>query len=93
MLERRFRSGVRANVALGLIAAAYAESPFTQARERGAGPANGIWNTVSLGGAIPLSARSSLFGEAALVMQGVQPARDWIGVSPVIAFLGVETSF
>jgi hypothetical protein len=67
-LERTLRSGVRANFGLGLIAAVYTEGIFGQSAERGAPRTVTLWNTMSLGGAVPLSSRASLFAEAALVM-------------------------
>jgi len=53
----------------------------------------GVWNTAGVGGAIPLSAKTSVFGELSLIMRGMLPAKSWIGVTPVVGVLGVTTNF
>jgi hypothetical protein len=89
-LEKTFVSGVRLSVGVGLIAAACTESLFTLGQEHTM--MGGVWNTASFGGAVPISARTSLFGEASLIMRGVVPANDWIGGAPIVALVGIATS-
>jgi hypothetical protein len=89
-IERRFRGDIRASVVVGVVAAACTESLVTLGRDRTM--MGGVWDTAGIAGAIPLSARASVFAETALVMDGVVPARDWIGGSPVIAMVGVATA-
>jgi hypothetical protein len=89
IVEHRFGSGARVSGGVGLIAAACTDSILTLGKEHTM--MGGVWDTVSAGGAVPLSARTSLFAEASLVMRGVVPAADWIGVSPVVGFVGVST--
>jgi hypothetical protein len=91
-LERRLDSGVRVNLGLGVIAAACTESLMTLGNEHSSSVMGGVWNTVRIGAGVPISERTSLFGEASLVMRGVLPARDWIGVAPAIAIVGVAAS-
>jgi hypothetical protein len=88
-LERSLDSGVELNVALGLVAAACTESLATFGREHSANVMGGVWDTVRVGGGVPIGGRTSLFGEASLVMTGVKPATTWLGVAPVIALAGV----
>jgi hypothetical protein len=90
MLESVFASGLRLSAGIGLIAAACTDSLVTLGKERTM--MGGVWNTATAGGAVPLSAHTSLFGEASLVMQGFTPARDWIGGAPVVAIVGIATS-
>jgi hypothetical protein len=89
ILERRFASGARVTGGVGVIAAACTDSILTLGKEQTM--MGGVWETLSAGGAIPISARTELFGELSLVTRGVVPATDWIGVSPVIGFAGVST--
>jgi len=89
-LEKTFVSGVLLSAGLGLIGAAYAESLFALDREHTT--MGGVWNTASLGGAVPISANTSLFGESSLIMRGVVPASDWIGGAPIVALVGIATS-
>ncbi len=89
LLERRFDSGASIDAGLGLIAAACVESVVTFGREHDPTDMGGIWNTVRLGGAVPLGGPISLFGEASLVMRGVVLAQQWIGMVPVVAVAGV----
>jgi hypothetical protein len=88
-LEKTFASGVRMSGELGLIAAACTESLLTLGMERTR--MGGVWNTAGVGGAVPFSARTSLFVEASLILNGIAPASDWIGGSPVVAMAGVAT--
>jgi hypothetical protein len=88
-LEREIGSGARVNVTVGAIAAACTESIVTLGKEHTM--EGGVWNTAGVGGALPLTANTSVFAEGSLVMRGVVPAPDWIGGSPVVAFAGVTT--
>lgn len=88
-LERASDSGAQVNVALGLVAAACTESLMTLGREHSPTVMGGVWNTVRIGGAIPIAHRASVFGEASLVLRGVRPASDWMGAAPAIAIVGV----
>ncbi len=88
-LERALDSGAQVNVALGFIAAACTESLMTLGKERSPTVMGGVWNTVRVGGAIPISHRTSVFGEASLVLRGVLPAPDWMGAAPAIAIVGL----
>jgi hypothetical protein len=45
-----------------------------------------------VGGSVPLSARTELFGEGSLIMSGLVPAQNWIGGAPVVAIAGITTS-
>lgn len=89
-LERLLASGARVNLGLGIIAAACTESLVTFGERHSATVMGGVWESVRLGAAVPLSGRASLFGEASLVLRGALPARDWIGVAPAVAVLGVS---
>jgi len=89
-LEHELPGGASVSVALGAIAAACTEGILTLGEERTM--MGGVWNTAGIGGAIPLSGRATLFGEASLVMRGVEPARDWIGGAPVVAIVGLATT-
>jgi hypothetical protein len=89
LLERRFDGGGSVNAGLGLIAAACVESIVTLGKEHDPTDMGGIWNTVRLGGSVPLEGPISLFGEASLVMRGVVLADQWIGMVPVVAVAGV----
>jgi hypothetical protein len=88
-IERRLESGAQVNFGLGVIAAACMESLLTLGKEHDATVMGGVWNTVRVGGAIPVGGATRLFGEASLVMTGLVPARQWIGVVPVVAVVGV----
>jgi hypothetical protein len=89
-LERRMDSGAWVNVGVGVVGAACLESLLTLGKEHDPTVMGGVWDTARIGGAVPLSGGASLFGEASLVMSGVVPARQWIGVVPVVAVIGVE---
>jgi hypothetical protein len=86
-VERRLDSGVRVSAGVGMIGTACMESILTLGKEHDM--MGGVWNTVSVGAAMPLGAGTSLFGDATLVMNGVVPARDWPGGPPVIAIVGL----
>jgi hypothetical protein len=88
-LEREIGPGARVNVSVGAIAAACTESIFTLGKEHTM--EGGVWNTAGVGGALPVTASTSVFAEGSLVMRGVVPAADWIGGTPLIAFAGVTT--
>jgi hypothetical protein len=91
-LERRLGSSSWVNVGLGAIAAACTESLITLGKEHSATVMGGLWESARVGGATELSASTSLFGEASLVMDGGLPARRWIGILPVVAVVGVQAS-
>jgi hypothetical protein len=88
-LERELPSGARASVALGVIGAAGLDSLLSLGKERVM--MGGVWETAGVGGALPVSSRTSVFAEASLIMNGVAPARDWIGGFPAVGFAGVAT--
>jgi hypothetical protein len=90
-LERELPSGARLNAGVGLIAAACTESLLTLGKERTM--MGGVWNTASIGGAAPVSARTSFFGEGSAILDGVVPAHHWIGGAPVVALAGVSSAF
>jgi hypothetical protein len=90
-LEKAFPPGLRLSAGVGLIAAACTDSLLTLGKEHTT--MGGVWNTASLGGAVRLSARASLFGEASLIMRGATLASDWIGRAPVIVVAGMATTF
>jgi hypothetical protein len=89
-LERRFAGGSRVNVAFGAIGATCMDSIMTLGKEHTM--MGGVWDTASVGGMIPLSSRTTVFGQGSLVMDGVVPATDWLGGTPVIALVGVTTA-
>jgi hypothetical protein len=89
-LERRLAGGARVNVGFGALAAACTESLFTLGKERTM--MGGLWDTATVGGALPLSGRTQLFGEGSLILSGLVPARGWIGGAPVVAVAGVTTT-
>jgi hypothetical protein len=90
--EHVFRSGPRASFGLGVVGASCIDSILTLGRDHNAKVMSGLWNTVAVGGALPLSRRTSLFGEVTMILAGVRPAgRDWIAGPPVVVALGVET--
>jgi hypothetical protein len=92
VLERRFDSGMTANVGLGVIAAACTESLLTLGREHSADAMTGVWETARIGGSLPTSRTTSLFGEASLVMDGLRPAARWIGIVPVVTIVGIAAN-
>jgi hypothetical protein len=93
LVEHSFDSGVRLNAGVGAVAAACTDSLFSLGREHSSKFMGGAWNTAEIGGAVALSSKTSLFGEATAVLHGVAPAgRDWIGGPPVIVAVGVATS-
>ncbi len=91
-LERQLDSGASLAVGLGVIGAACTESLVTLGRERDADVMGGVWDTVRVGGSLPVGGRAIAFGEASLVLDGVVPAHRWIGITPVIAVAGVAWS-
>lgn len=85
-LERSLGSDTSVHVGAGLIAAACMDSILTLGKEHDM--QGGVWNTATVGASTRLSAHTTLFAEAGLVLRGVVPATDWIG-GPAIAFVGV----
>ncbi len=92
LVEHRFDSGASANVGLGLIAAACTESLLTLGREHSDDVMTGVWESVRIGGSMPMSRSTSVFGEASLVMDGVHPAAHWIGIVPLVTVVGIAAS-
>jgi hypothetical protein len=91
--EHAFSSGARANFGLGVVGASCIESILTLGHDHDVKFMGGAWDTVAVGGALPLSRRASLFGEATAILAGVRPAgRDWVGGPPLVVALGVESS-
>jgi hypothetical protein len=88
-LERRLPGDARVSVGVGAIAAACTDSIVTLGKERTMN--GGVWDTATVGGSLPLSTRTQLFGEGSLIMSGLVPARSWIGGAPVVAIVGVTT--
>jgi hypothetical protein len=88
-VERALPGGASVSLSLGAIGVTCAESLLTLGKEHTM--MGGIWETAGIGGTIPLSGRWTLFGEASLIARGIEPARDWLGGLPVVAFLGVAT--
>jgi hypothetical protein len=88
-LERRLPGDARVSVGVGAIAAACTDSIVTLGKEHTM--MGGVWDTATVGGSLPLSARTQLFGEGSLIMSGLVPARSWIGGAPVVAIVGVTT--
>jgi hypothetical protein len=62
---------MRLGAGIGLVAAACTESIFTLGKEHDSAFMGGVWNTVNVTAGIPVSTRTSLFGDVALVMRGV----------------------
>jgi hypothetical protein len=85
-VERSLGRDASVHAGAGLIAAACMESITTLGKDHDM--MGGVWNTATVGGAIRVSSRTTVFGEAGLVLRGVAPASDWIG-GPAIAFVGV----
>jgi hypothetical protein len=85
-LEHSLGPDASVHVGVGLIAAACMDSILTLGKEHDM--QGGVWNTATLGASTRLSAHTTLFAEAGIVLQGVVPATDWIG-GPAIAFVGV----
>jgi hypothetical protein len=89
-LERELGRGARVNVTMGVIGAACMDSIITLGKEHTM--EGGVWNTVGVGGALPVSKSTSVFAEGSLIMSGVVPAENWIGGTPVVAFAGITTT-
>jgi hypothetical protein len=89
-LERRLPGDARVSVGFGALGAACTEGLLTLGKEHTM--MGGLWDTATVGGSLPLSARTQLFGEGSLIMSGLVPARGWIGGAPVVAIAGVTTS-
>lgn len=106
IVERRFRSGAAVGLGLGLVAVASRDSltgaqdpskpfmPYGGTPGQKSGDAtNGVWNTVSVDGAVPLSSRTFVQGQAALVLRGIElPGDEWVGGVPFTLTLGVTTA-
>jgi hypothetical protein len=90
--EHAFVSGVRVSFGLGAVGASCIESLVTLGREHDRKVMGGLWNTATVGGALPILRHASVFGEATAILSGVRPAgSEWIGGPPVVVALGIET--
>ncbi len=93
LVDAAFASGARLKIGAGAVGAAYVEWLASLGRDRGDGAVGGVWETLEAGGSVPLSARTSLFGELTGVFDGFRPAgKDWIGGPPFVLALGVTTT-
>ena len=95
-------SGTRLSAGVGAIAAACYNSlihelGFHRAHahfDEEEGFMGGVWNTVHVGAAIPLSKQIMFQTELAAVMKGLNIAgRDWVGGPPIILVLGFSYTF
>jgi hypothetical protein len=92
-VEVVFTRGAVVKIGAGAVGAAYVDWLTSLGRDRGSGRVGGVWDTLEVGGALPLSSKTTLFGEATGVFQGYKPAgREWIGGPPVVIALGVTTA-
>jgi hypothetical protein len=92
LFEHAFGSGARLSGGLGVIGAACTDSIFSLGREHSGTFMGGLWNTVAVGGAVPLSSKTSLFAEGTAILRGVRFAgRDWVGGPPFAIEVGVAT--
>lgn len=95
IVEHQFANGVRVGGGAGIVAAASLDR--LTGRDRPAGYSGGmdsaIWNTFNANVSVPVSASTSFFADAALVMNGIRVASDdWVGGPPFIVSLGVTTN-
>lgn len=88
-LERALPGGASVDVTLGVLGVACLEGIETLGKEHTM--EGGLWETGGIGGSIPLSRATTLFGEASVITRGVEPASDWVGGFPVVAMAGVTT--
>jgi len=105
-VEHRFASGAGLYGGVGLVAVMSEDAllgrttpgqaflPYGGTPGKSAGDAsNGVWNTVSVGGAIPIGEKTHLFGEGALVLRGYElPGQEWVGGVPFTLTLGITTA-
>lgn len=103
-VEGRLPGGARIGGGLGLVAVASRASftggadgqPFlpyggTPGQTRG-DATNGVWNMVSVHGAVPISTRTVAHAHGALVLRGYAlPGDEWVGGVPFTATLGLTT--
>ena len=105
-VERTWASGWRAYGGVGVVAVMSEDAltgntkpgesvlPYGGTPGQKAGDAsNGIWNTFSIGGALPLGKRTSLFGEGVVVLNGYKlPGQEWVGGVPFVLTFGITTT-
>ena len=105
-VERTWESGWRAYGGVGVVAVVSEDAltgntkpgesvlPYGGTPGQKAGDAsNGIWNTLSVGGALPLGKKTSVFGEGVLVLNGYKlPGQEWVGGVPFVLTLGITTT-
>jgi hypothetical protein len=73
----------------GGVALPYGGSPGLNA----ANATNGIWNTLTAGGALPLGPHTQAFADVTLILRGLSlPGDEWIGAVPFTATLGLVTA-
>src|SRR5262249_29381912 len=97
-VERTWASGSRSSGRIGLVAVISQDAltghtksgesvlPYGGTPGQKAGDAsNGIWNTVSIGGALPVGKKTAVFGEGVLVLDGYKPpGQEWVGGVPFV---------
>ena len=99
LAERPLGNGAKIHVGVGAALATCTGAIaafFGGAHDHDDGPGfmGGAWNTLTVGGAIPMGASTRLFADAMLVMKGARLATaDWIGGPPVVLTLGVRRGF
>jgi hypothetical protein len=104
-VEHRFASGAYLTGGAGVVVVSTADNLF--GRDAGgtslpyggrpgvnsANATNGVWNTVTAGGALPLGEHTSAFVDVTLILRGLSlPGDEWIGAVPFTATLGVVTT-
>jgi hypothetical protein len=87
-VERELGAGARIGFGAGIIAAACADSILTLGKEPMMG---GVWETIGISGSLPIAAHTSLFADVSVVTKGTTLAKDWIGITPIIAYAGIST--
>lgn len=96
-VERTFENGASLYGGVGIVMVLTAGGPASlpyggTPTDKNGQATNGIWNTLSAGGAIPVSKKTHLFGEASLVLDGYKlPGQEWVGGVPFTVTLGITT--
>ncbi|HEX8793631.1 MAG TPA: hypothetical protein VF765_21960 [Polyangiaceae bacterium] len=88
-LERELPGGSSVDVVVGVLGVACIDGLVTMGREHTM--VGSVWETAGIGASIPLSGRTTLFGEASVITRGVEPANDWLGGAPIVGMVGVAT--